>query len=82
MPTPLILSQRGQITLPKEVREKLGLKAGDVLLLRVEGGKIILEPALLLSYEVYTEERLEEFQKAAEVSPEELAEFRRAWGLE
>ncbi|MEJ5337135.1 MAG: AbrB/MazE/SpoVT family DNA-binding domain-containing protein [Thermus sp.] len=82
MPTPLILSRRGQITLPKEVREKLGLKAGDVLLLRVEGGKIILEPALLLSYEVYTEERLEEFQKAAEVSPEELAEFRRAWGLE
>lgn len=50
--------------------------------MRVEGGKIILEPALLLSYEVYTEERLEEFQKAAEVSPEELAEFRRAWGLE
>lgn len=82
MPTPLILSRRGQITLPKEVREKLGLKAGDVLLLRVEGGKIVLEPALLLSYEVYTEERLEEFQKAAEVSPEELTEFRRAWGLE
>ncbi|GAA6736437.1 AbrB/MazE/SpoVT family DNA-binding domain-containing protein [Thermus oshimai] len=82
MPTPLILSRRGQITLPKEVREKLGLKAGDALLLRVEGGKIVLEPALLLSYEVYTEERLEEFQKAAEVSPEELAEFRRAWGLE
>ncbi|GAA6733164.1 hypothetical protein YIM1640_03140 [Thermus oshimai] len=82
MPTPLILSRRGQITLPKEVREKLGLKAGDALLLRVEGGKIVLEPALLLSYEVYTEERLEEFQKAAEVSPEELTEFRRAWGLE
>ncbi|WP_337844388.1 AbrB/MazE/SpoVT family DNA-binding domain-containing protein [Thermus sp.] len=76
-----MLSRRSQLTLPKEVRERPGLEAGDVLL-RVEGGKIVLEPALLLSYEMYTEEHLEDFQKTAEVSPEELAEFRRAWDLE
>ncbi len=35
----------------------------------------MLEPALLLSYEVYSEERLEEFRKAAEAAPEEIAAF-------
>jgi antitoxin PrlF len=79
---PLSLSRRGQITLPKEVREKLGLRPGDVLLLKVEEGRLVLEPALPLSYEVYSEERLEEFRKAAEATPEEVAAFLEAWGLE
>ena len=82
MTIPLPLSRRGQITLPKEVREKLGLRPGDVLLLKVEEGRLVLEPALLLSYEVYSEERLEEFRKAAEATPEEVAAFLEAWGLE
>jgi len=81
MTIPLSLSRRGQITLPKEVREKLGLRPGDVLLLKVEEGRLVLEPALLLSYEVYSEERLEEFRKAAEATPEEVAAFLEAWGL-
>jgi AbrB family looped-hinge helix DNA binding protein len=82
MTIPLSLSRRGQITLPKEVREKLGLRPGDVLLLKVEEGRLVLEPVLLLSYEVYSEERLEEFRKAAEATPEEVAAFLEAWGLE
>jgi antitoxin PrlF len=82
MTIPLSLSRRGQITLPKEVREKLGLRPGDVLLLKVGEGRLVLEPALLLSYEVYSEERLEEFRKAAEATPEEVAAFLEAWGLE
>jgi AbrB family looped-hinge helix DNA binding protein len=82
MTIPLSLSRRGQITLPKEVREKLGLRPGDVLLLKVEEGRLVLEPVLLLSYEVYSEERLEEFRKAAEATPEEVAAFLGAWGLE
>ncbi len=82
MTIPLSLSRRGQVTLPKEVREKLGLKPGDVLLLRVEEGRLVLEPALLLTYEVYSEERLEEFRRAAEATPEEVAAFLEAWGLE
>jgi hypothetical protein len=48
----------------------------------VEEGRLVLEPALLLSYEVYSEERLEEFRKAAEATPEEVAAFLEAWGLE
>ncbi|WP_027883284.1 AbrB/MazE/SpoVT family DNA-binding domain-containing protein [Meiothermus rufus] len=81
MKTIIQLSPRGQVTLPAAIRKTLGLKAGDVLLLRVEEGKVVLEPARVLPLEAYTEERIQEFTQAAAVSEEELAAFRKAWGL-
>jgi AbrB family looped-hinge helix DNA binding protein len=39
------VSRKGQITLHKDVRNKLGLKPGDVLEEEVVNGKIILKPS-------------------------------------
>lgn len=36
------VAERGQITLPKAVRDALGLTKGSVLKIEVEGGRIIL----------------------------------------
>lgn len=36
------VAERGQITLPKAVRDALGLVKGSVLKIEVEGGRIIL----------------------------------------
>ena len=36
------VAERGQITLPKAVREALGLSKGSVLSVELEGGRIIL----------------------------------------
>ncbi|RLG51071.1 MAG: AbrB family transcriptional regulator, partial [Thermoproteota archaeon] len=36
--------QKGKITIPVEVRERLGIKVGDELKLVVEGGRIVLLP--------------------------------------
>lgn len=38
------LSSKGQLVIPKSVREKLGLKNGSQLNLAFERGRIILEP--------------------------------------
>ena len=38
------VTQKYQITLPKEVREKLNIHIGDSLKVKVEGRKVILEP--------------------------------------
>ncbi|BAW02097.1 AbrB family transcriptional regulator [Thermus thermophilus] len=75
------LSKRGQITLPAEVRQALGLKPGDPLVVRVEAGRVVLEPAVVLPVELYTEERILEFAENAQATPEELDAFRRAWGF-
>ena len=37
-----IVAERGQITLPKAVRESLGLVKGTTLRIEVDGGRIIL----------------------------------------
>jgi AbrB family looped-hinge helix DNA binding protein len=36
------VSERGQITIPKDVRDRLGLRAGQVLDVREEGGRVVL----------------------------------------
>lgn len=36
--------QKGKITIPAEIRERLGINVGDVLTLEVSGGKVILLP--------------------------------------
>jgi antitoxin PrlF len=44
------LTSKGQITIPREVREKLGLNVGDKLLFEVEGDTIrlrVLKPTSL-----------------------------------
>lgn len=75
------VTNRGQITLPIEVRKALSLKPGDPLVVRVEEGKIVLEPAVVSPVELYTEERLAEFAREAEMTSQELEEARRRWGL-
>jgi len=40
------LTSKGQLTIPKEVRQRMGLKQGDQLILRFdERGRLIMEPA-------------------------------------
>lgn len=42
MDVPATVTSKGQITLPKAVRDALGLHAGDEVLFRVEQGRAIL----------------------------------------
>ncbi|WP_066640203.1 AbrB/MazE/SpoVT family DNA-binding domain-containing protein [Desulfolucanica intricata] len=43
------IGSKGQMTLPKEVRDILGLKEGDRLLLKVEPeGRVVLEKGLVI----------------------------------
>ncbi|HUE97329.1 MAG TPA: AbrB/MazE/SpoVT family DNA-binding domain-containing protein [Longimicrobiaceae bacterium] len=39
------LSSKHQIVIPREAREKLGLRAGDHIHVRVEGDRIVMEKA-------------------------------------
>lgn len=79
---PLIqLSPRGQLTLPAEVRRALGLRAGDAFSVRIEGGEIVLGAVEVTPVELYSDAQLREFEGNAELTDEELAQARAAWGL-
>lgn len=38
------LSSKGQLVIPKEIREKLSLKGGEKLSIHVENGRLIITP--------------------------------------
>lgn len=40
------VTRKYQVTLPREVREALGIRVGDLLRVRVEGRRIVLEPLM------------------------------------
>jgi AbrB family looped-hinge helix DNA binding protein len=42
----LTISSKGQIAIPKEIRDSLDIKEGDRLTYKVEGGRIVLEPVV------------------------------------
>ena len=43
--------ERGQITIPKQIRESLGLKKGDVVDARIEGDCVVITPRKLATSE-------------------------------
>lgn len=75
------LSERGQITLPADVRKALGLEGGETLRLYVKDGRFLLEPIEAAPVNSYTAARIEEFHESAEMTEDELAAARAAWGL-
>jgi len=64
MKTALTLSSRGTLTLPAKLRQSLGLKADDQLIAETVPGGLLLRPAVTLPVEMYTEERIAEFDAA------------------
>lgn len=59
----LILSERGQITLPAGMRKSLGLKGNAVVTAEQVGGKIVLTPAVVVETELYTEDQVAEWNR-------------------
>ncbi|MDY7082045.1 MAG: AbrB/MazE/SpoVT family DNA-binding domain-containing protein [Halobacteria archaeon] len=69
------VGERGQVTIPKEMREKLGISGGDEIVVHEEDGKIILKTPvsrdeLAEGYRRRTEELKELDHEMAETSKE------------
>ncbi len=45
MLTRATLTSKGQITIPQEVRQRLGLKQGDQVVFVTESGMVVMKPA-------------------------------------
>ena len=69
MKTTISVSRRGVITLPARLRKALGVTGDDLLLAETTDEGVLLRPAVALPIEIYSEERIAEFQAAeAELS--------------
>ena len=64
MKTALTISSRGVVTLPAKLREAMGLKPDDQLIAETTPEGLLLGPAVTLPVEIYSEERIREFDEA------------------
>ena len=71
------LGRNGRLSLPRWVMKRLNLKGNETLLLDVtEEGVIGLRPAAVLPIDVYSAERVAEFECESEVDAETRAAVR------
>ena len=73
MSSTLVVSSRGQITLPARVRKRLGIKGGDVVVLEDRPSEIVLRPGIVLEYERYTDEQIAAWDAADALDDQERA---------
>ena len=64
MKTTVTITSRGVITLPAKLRQTMGLKADDHLIAETTPEGLLLRPAVTLPIEMYTPERVQEFDAA------------------
>ncbi len=73
------LGRNGQLSLPRSVMKRLHLRGNETLLLDVsEDGVIQLRPAAVLPIEMYTPERIAEFERESEIDADTRAAARKA----
>ena len=68
MANTLIVSERGQITLPAAIRKRLGLKGGGALILEERNSELVLKPAAVMEIEVYDDEQIVQWDKDDQLS--------------
>ena len=64
MQATLTINSRGVVTLPAKLRQAMGLKADDQLIAETTPQGLLLRPAVTLPLEIYTAERVQEFDAA------------------
>ncbi len=71
----LVVSSRGQITLPAALRKRLGIKSGDVVILEDRGNEIVLKPVLVLEVQYYSDEQIAQWDAEDKLSDRQHAQI-------
>lgn len=56
------INDRGTITLPKDLRQKYGLETGGKVVIEESEEGLLIRPGVTFSVEIYSSDRLKEFE--------------------
>jgi bifunctional DNA-binding transcriptional regulator/antitoxin component of YhaV-PrlF toxin-antitoxin module len=62
--TTIQINKRGTLTLPKELRKKLGLEKEGIIMAELSEKGVLLKPAIAFPIELYSDSRVAEFNEA------------------
>lgn len=64
----LIVSSRGQITLPAAIRKRIGIKEGSAVIVEDRGNELVLKPAAVFEVEMYSDKEVAEWAAADQLT--------------
>jgi len=67
----LIVSKRGQITLPAPIRNRLGIREGGIVIVEETDNVVMLRPAAALEVETYSDQEIEKWDEADRLGDKE-----------
>jgi len=67
----ILVSNRGQITLPASVRKRLGIQSGGIVTLEEKENVVVLRPAAVIEIETYSDEEIAGWDKEDRLEPGE-----------
>ncbi len=67
----LIVSGRGQITLPAGMRKHLGIAPGSAVIVEERDGELMLKPAAVLSIDTYSDAQITDWDRKDVLSADE-----------
>jgi antitoxin PrlF len=67
----LLVSGRGQITLPSSVRKRLGIQSGGVVTIEEKDSEVVLRPAAVVEIETFSNEDIAQWDKEDRLEPSE-----------
>ena len=70
---------KGLMTIPKAMREKVGIKEGDVAKARVEGNKIVIEPREEVDFRIFTDEEIKRWKKEDKLPTKLARKVKELW---
>lgn len=60
----ILVSNRGQLTLPTNLRKRFGIKDGGPIILEERENELALKPAMILEVEMYSDAQIAEWAKS------------------
>ena len=82
----VIIGERGQLTIPKELRKKYGINPKTPVVIEDRNGEIVIKPAVIVPVEKlkslikeYDEEFVKEIVTSFRISPEEEKKIMKKW---
>ena len=78
MANTLLVSERGQITLPAAIRKRFGLKVGGAFILEERNNELILKPAAVMEIEIYDEDQITKWDKDDQLTETECKQIKKS----
>lgn len=80
MQATVIVSGRGQMTLPAGLRKKFGLQQGGPVIIEERDGEVVLKPAVVMEVGFYSDDEIVAWDRDDSLSADERAALRQRLG--